>query len=142
MNVRLHQGTPDLLALMLWLNGERVDGDGAATFFVANSLAVLKGPTLILPVSRKAHRPICHKRFGSTGGDDVTNKCWAGLRLALSKKREGEKTETQLRASGETIDKLMKEQVSSGLEISFAIPIKHNIRSDLIHGLISVGIIL
>jgi len=37
----------------------------------------------------------------------MPNKRWAGLGLSLSKKRESEKTETKLRASSETIFKLV-----------------------------------
>lgn len=48
----------------------------------------------------------------------MPNKRWAGLGLSLSEKGESEKTETKLRASGETIGKLTKKQVSNGLQFS------------------------
>lgn len=61
VNVRLHQSASDLLALMLWLDGKRVDGNGAASFFVTNGLSILERPALVLPVSGKTHRAISYR---------------------------------------------------------------------------------
>lgn len=63
VNVRLHQSASDLLALVLWLHGKRVDGNGAASLFVTNGLSVLERPALALPVCGKSHGAISHRRL-------------------------------------------------------------------------------
>lgn len=50
LNVRLHQCATNLLALVVWQHCQRMKSNGAAPFFVANSLPILKGPALALPV--------------------------------------------------------------------------------------------
>ena len=46
LNIRLHQGATDLLALVLRQYSQRVDGNGTAALLMADSLPFFKGPAL------------------------------------------------------------------------------------------------
>lgn len=55
VDVGLHESSSDLLALVLRLHGEGMNGDCATAFFVTNSLSALERPALVLPVGGKSH---------------------------------------------------------------------------------------
>lgn len=108
VDIWLHQRASDLLALVRWVHSKRMNGNSAATFFVTNGLSVLNRPTLVFPVGRKSHRPVCHKGLWSASSNDVANECWAGFGFSLCEQRKGEEAQAELGASGQTINELSK----------------------------------
>lgn len=115
MDIRFHQSAADLLALVLGKHSQRVNGNGTAALFVAHSMAILKCPTLVLPVVRKAHRSIGYAGLRSSRGNDMPHKSRArsgrlvlvALFLLIERERgQGEEAQTEFGAPGETIDEL------------------------------------
>lgn len=106
MDVRLHQGASDLLALVFREDGQGVDGNGATVLIMADCLTVLDGDPLGLPVRGEFHGFIRHRSGGGSRGDDMSHQRRARLRLSLLQHREREKTQTEFRTLIKTVDEL------------------------------------
>lgn len=122
MDVRFHQSAANLLALVLGKHSQRVDGNSTAALFVAHGMAILKCPTLILPVVRKAHRGIGYAGLRGSSGDDMPHESrarpgrLAALFLLIDRERgQGEEAQTEFGAPGETIDELSRIVSTSAL---------------------------
>ena len=94
LDICLHQCAANLLALMLWQHGERVDGNRAAVLVMTNSLSILHSHALFLPLRRELHRLIRHHRVRGSRGDDMAHQRRARLRLALPEDWKSKQAET------------------------------------------------
>lgn len=115
VDIRLHQGAADLLALVLFQYGQRVNGDGTATLLVTNSLSILKSPTLAFPLGRKFHGAVGDTGRRGTGGNDVADQCRRRLGVTSLDDGESEHSQAKFGTTAQTIDELLsRNQVSHG----------------------------
>lgn len=115
VNIRLHQGATDLLALVLFQHSQRVNSNGTTTLLVTNGLSVLDGPPFALPFSRKLHGSVTDAGIRSTSGNDVADQCGRGLRIASLDDGKSEESQTELRATAQTVIELL-----SGDHVSYS----------------------
>lgn len=111
VNIRLHQGAANLLALVVRQYSQGVNGNSAAAFFVTNSLSVFKSPALALPIGGQLHRSIRHAGLRGPGGNDLPNKCCGRLGLGLAcfvplDDGQGEESQAEFGTSGQAVDEL------------------------------------
>lgn len=112
VDIRLHQGAADLLALMIRQHSQRVNGNRATAFFMADDLPIFKGPALVGPVRRETHRSVCHVGLRGTCGNNVTNQSCTRLGLVFVDNGQSEKPQTEFRASAEAVDELLRSEPS------------------------------